>query len=72
MNWTNWAQEIAFAAGQIEALKAMMIRDMPDDDFLERNPGDQPYAARVRKAVGMLNEVNAVLLDEQDAKHKDS
>ena len=57
---------IEFGMGQICALKAMMIRDMPDQDFLARNPGDQPYADRVLKAVGKLNEASEILKGDDD------
>lgn len=66
MTWANWQQEIEFGMSQISALKAVMTRDMPDEDFLARNPGDRPYADRVLKAVGKLNEASEILKGDDD------
>ena len=61
MNWTNWHREIEFGSSQIEAIKAMMIRDMPSPEFLQSNPGDQPMAQRVYRAIDKLDEARAIL-----------
>ena len=61
MNWTNWQREIEFGSRQIEAIKMMMIRDMPSPEFLERNPGDKPMAQRVYRAIDKLDEARAIL-----------
>ena len=66
MTWSNWQRDIQFHKGQIEAVKSMMICDMPSEDFLARNPGDQPYVDRVLKAVGKLNEASEILKGDDD------